>query len=157
MLDPRTIDDFLAHPPIAVVGASDDGRKFGNTVYRALRDHGLAVIPVNPNAASVAGDPCVPDLAAIDGEIGGVLVMRTGAGATAAVREAAARGVPRVWLFKGLGSPGALNEDALQAAQDADMAVVEGACPLMFLSPVGGAHRVHRALRRLNGSLARSA
>lgn len=31
--------------------------------------------------------------------------------------------------------------------------VVAGACPLMFLEPVGWFHRVHRAVRRANGAL----
>lgn len=37
-----------------------------------------------------------------------------------------------------------------------DVVAGAGACPLMFLEPVRGAHRVHRALRRANRSLARA-
>jgi hypothetical protein len=31
------------------------------------------------------------------------------------------------------------------------VAVVEGACPLMFLEPVGWFHRAHRGIRRIKG------
>jgi uncharacterized protein len=71
------------------------------------------------------------------------------------VRAAAERGITRVWLFKGLGAPGAVSEEALDECASHGMKVVAGACPLMFLEPVGGLHRLHRAVRRVNGSLGR--
>ena len=61
-----------------------------------------------------------------------------------------------VWLFKGAG-PGAVSEEALQLCLDHGMSVVAGACPLMFLEPVRGVHKLHRSLRRLNRSVAKAA
>lgn len=63
------------------------------------------------------------------------------------------RGVPRVWLFRGVGSPGAMCDEAVRACEGAGIDVVAGACPLMFLKPVAPIHQVHSALRRFNGSL----
>ena len=45
-----SIDDFLKQRTIAVVGASRDKRKFGNTLFRELRSKGYAAIPVNPHS-----------------------------------------------------------------------------------------------------------
>ena len=61
--------------------------------------------------------------------------------------------VDHIWLFKGIGGPGAVSDEAVELCRKAHVNVVEGACPLMFLEPVGVAHRVHRGLRHLNGSL----
>ena len=41
---------------IAVVGASDNRDKYGNIIFRDLRDAGYKVIPVNPNADIVEGE-----------------------------------------------------------------------------------------------------
>jgi predicted CoA-binding protein len=155
MIDPIVVQEFLAQRRIALVGASDDPRSFGRTVYCALRDHGHDVVAVNPNYETVAGDRCYPDLASVTGDIDGLVVMVHRDRAADVVRAAAERGIPRVWLFKGLGAPGAVSEEALHECALHGIAVVAGACPLMFLEPVGGFHRLHRAARRMNGSLAR--
>jgi hypothetical protein len=60
-----------------------------------------------------------------------------------------------VWLFKGA-APGAVSDEAVQLCRDHNIAVIPGACPLMFLEPVHGVHRVHRALRHANRSLAKA-
>jgi uncharacterized protein len=153
MIDPTVAQEFLAQRRLAVVGASDDPKSFGRTVYCALRDHDHDVVAVNPNCETVAGDPCYADLASVPGDIDGVVVMVHRDRAADVVRAAADRGIARVWLFKGLGGPGAVSDDALETCAVHGMEVVAGACPLMFLEPVGWFHRVHRAARRMNGSL----
>ena len=40
---------------VAVVGASNDRRKFGNKALRAFRDEGHTVIPINPHESHVEG------------------------------------------------------------------------------------------------------
>lgn len=154
MLDRHAIDDFLAQERIALVGASADPKQFGNTIYRELRTHGYDVAAVNPKVAEVEGDPCYPDLASVPGELGGVLIM-VRHGVADVVRAAVDRGVRRIWLFRGAG-PGAVSPEALAACEAAGVEVVAGACPLMFLEPVRGVHRLHRGIRRLRGALPRA-
>jgi predicted CoA-binding protein len=153
MIDPAVADAFLAERRIAVVGASEDRRKFGNTIYRELREHGYDAVAVNDHAATIEGDTCYPSLAAVPGDVDGVVVMVNAAAAPAVVDECAARGVPRVWLFKGLGAPGSSSEEAVRRCEAHGIEYVAGACPLMFLTPVKGLHRFHLALRRMNGSV----
>jgi uncharacterized protein len=153
VIDTETVGRFLTGRRIAVVGASDDQRNFGRTVYTALRDHGYDVVAVNPNAEAVAGDPCHPEIAAVPGSIDGAVVMVNQDRAADVVRACATAGVRRVWLFQGIGAQGAVSDEAVQLCRDHDIEVVAGACPLMFLEPVGWFHRLHRRARRLNGSL----
>jgi predicted CoA-binding protein len=153
MIEMATVKEFLAGRRFAVVGASDDDKSFGGVVYRALRDHGYDVVPVNRSSREVAGDTCYPDLASVPGELDGVVVMVNQRAALDVVRDSAARGVHRVWLFKGAGAPGAVSDEAIQLCDELGLAAVAGACPLMFLEPVGWFHRLHRGIRRLGGSL----
>lgn len=157
MIDERVCRQFLAIGRLAVVGASPDTRQFGNVVYRELRDHGIDVVPVHPTADTVADDPAYPDVGAIPGRVDGVIVMVAGRKAVDVVQACARRGIGHVWLFKGLGGAGAVSDEAVRECARHDIEVVAGACPLMFLEPVGVVHRLHRAARRANHSLARSA
>jgi predicted CoA-binding protein len=156
MIDPKQACDFLDPARrIAVVGASDDARNFGGTVFRELLGRGYDVVAVNPNAATVAGTRCHPDLASVPGGLDGVIVMVHHEPAVGVVKECVDRGVPMVWLFRGVGGAGAVSGEAIALCHDHGVEVIEGACPLMFLSPVKGVHRLHRRLRQLNGSLAK--
>jgi len=155
MIDPRVVTEFLSHRHLAVIGASGDRRNFGNTIYRELASRGYNVVAVNPNAATVEGDPCYPDMASVPGELDGAIVMVARDKAADVVRACTARGVPRVWLFKGVGGTGSMSDEAVEVCQKAGVEFVAGACPLMFLEPVGWYHKAHRALRHLNGSLAK--
>lgn len=153
MVTSESIARFLAQPRITVVGASDAKDSFGGAVYRALKAHGHDVVAVNPHAQQVDGDSCYPSLASVSGSLGGVLVMVKAPEAVGVVRECLSMNVRNIWLFKGLGAAGAVSEEALQLCVGAGADVVAGACPLMFLEPVGVGHRIHRGLRRLNGAL----
>jgi uncharacterized protein len=47
---------------VAVVGATDDPEKYGSVIYRDLKRKGFRVFPVNPNRATVDGDPAYASL-----------------------------------------------------------------------------------------------
>jgi len=155
MLDPAAAQEFLAQRRFAVVGASDDPSSFGRTVCKELRAHGYDAVAVNPHARTVLGEPCYPDLAAVPGALDGAIVMVHSERSAGIVRDCIAAEVPRVWLFRGIGGAGAVSDEAVALCEEQDIPVVAGACPLMFLEPVGLVHRIHRGVRHLNGSLAR--
>ena len=139
-----------------MVGASDTKANFGGTIYRELRDHGYEVVAVHPTAETVAGDPCYPDLASVPGELDGAMVVVGREAALDVVSACAERGVPRVWLFKGIGSEGAMSDEAVARCEAYGIEVAAGACPLMFLEPVGWFHKLHRTARHVNHSLAKA-
>ncbi|HVM51947.1 MAG TPA: CoA-binding protein [Acidimicrobiales bacterium] len=156
MIDARDAEAFLAHQRFAVVGASDKPDSFGRTILHELATRGKDVVAVHPGAATVDDRPCYPDLASVPGELDGVIVMVNRDKAADVVRACIDRGVPRVWLFKGVGGSGAVSDEAMALCHEHGIDVVAGACPLMFADPVGWFHRVHRGARRLNGSLSRA-
>lgn len=149
------VQEFLALRRLAVVGASADPKSFGNTIYREFRERDYEVVAVNPHAAAVEGDACYANLASVPDVVDGVVIMVSREKAPEIVRECVDRGIGHVWLFKGIGSPGAVSEEALDLCWKHGIHVVAGACPLMFFEPVAWFHRAHRAVRRMNGSLER--
>lgn len=152
-VDMQQAQAFLAAGRLAVVGASSDSRQFGNVVYRALRDHGIDVVAVHPTDATVAGDPAYADLASVPGALDGVVVMVGQDRAKDVLRDCDRLGIRRAWLFQGLGGPGAYSDEAVALCARHGIDVVPGACPLMFLEPVGLVHRIHRRARRARGAL----
>jgi uncharacterized protein len=144
------VDDFVAQRKLAVVGVSRKGRKFGNAAYRALREKGYQVFPVHPSAPTLEGDRCYASLRELPEAVGGVLVVVPPAQTEQVVRDAAAAGIPRLWLQQGAASP-----QAVHLARENGMKVVHGECILMFIEPVVSIHRFHRWLWRALGKLPR--
>jgi predicted CoA-binding protein len=147
MPERKIIDDFLAQRHLAFVGVSRDPKQFANAVYRHLRAGSRVLYPVNLAAAGepIEGDRSYSRLADVPDPVDGVIVMVPAEAAADVVGQALERGIPRVWLHRGVGR-GSVSEDAVQACRQKGIDVVEGACPLMFDEPVHGVHRLHRLL-----------
>ena len=147
MPDRKTIDDFLAQQHVAVVGVSRDPKQFANGVYRRLRAGGRVLYPVNAAAGGevLEGDLSYVRLADVPDPVDGVLVMVPAQAAADVVVEAVDRGIPRVWLHRGVGK-GSVSPQAMAKCHSNGIAVVDGACPLMFEQPVRGIHHLHRLL-----------
>jgi uncharacterized protein len=146
----RSIERFLAQKHIAVVGVSRHPKEFSRMVFRALRDSGYTLYPVNvrcEGGATVEDQPCYRALADVPEPLDAVLVLVPAVTSAQVVREALAQGVTHIWLHRG-GGPGSASEEARELCVQAGVDVVDGACPLMFLEPVRGVHRFHRFLSR---------
>lgn len=125
----QKIEAFLEAGPYAVVGASTDRDKYGNKVLRCYRQHGREVHPINPRAAEVEGLAAYPSLAAVPAKLAGVSIITPPAVTVAVVREAAALGIPRVWM-----QPGAESPEAVRTAEDLGLEVISGGpCLLVVL------------------------
>lgn len=151
MTDRATIDDFLAQTDLAFIGASRDPKAFSSSVYRELRQHGHTLYPVNPNADLVEGDECYRSVAALPA-VAGAIVMVASERSADAVQECIDAGIPRIWLHKGVGRS-SVSDEAVALCTKHGVAVVDGACPLMFAEPVAGVHRIHRFERKVTGRL----
>lgn len=140
VLVPPLIADFLSARRVAVAGVSRSGNQPANAILRRLRDVGHEVVAINPRAESVEGMACYPDLAAVPGVIDGLMVVVPPDEAEKLVRQAAARGIGRVWFHRSFGD-GSVSEAALKACAELGIRPVVGGCPLMFCPPVDLAHR----------------
>ena len=153
MISSAAVDRFLECRHLAVIGASDNQNNFGRTVYEALRDHGHQVVAITNAGATVAGDKAYASLDEVPWPIDGAVVMVNRDAALSVIGTCAQHGVKQIWLFKGLGGPGASSEAAVALCAQLGLEVIDGACPLMFLEPAGVVHRLHRRVRQVRGQL----
>lgn len=149
-------DRFLSQRRIAVAGVSRQGggSHGGNVVYTRLRDRGYEVFPVNPNAESVEGDPCYPNLACISGGIDAVVIATPPAESARVMRECVDLEVDLVWIHRSFGG-GSTSAEATRVGRDHDITVIDGGCPLMYGQASDAGHRMMGTLLRLTGTIPR--
>lgn len=117
------IREFLTFRRFAIVGVSNDPKKYGHIVYHNLKDKGFTVFAVNPNVEQVDGDPCYPNLASLPEPIDGVVLVVPPNVTETIVREVVDLGIPRVWM-----QPGAESQEAIHFLQTRNIGVVHDAC-----------------------------
>ena len=121
-------NELLRHTStrIAVVGASNDPRKFGNIITRDMIRHGYRVFPVNPAESSIAGLTVYPTLADLPEPADIVDVVTQPETTLQILKDAEAAGCRLVWL-----QPGSFDDAVLAAAARTTLSVVDDACILV--------------------------
>jgi predicted CoA-binding protein len=143
-------NDFLGQRRIALVGVSRDPRDLSRALFRELRGRGYDVVPVHPTLDAVDAVPCARRVQDLSPPPDGVLLMTPPAATDQVVRDCADAGVTRVWMHRGVGQ-GSVSHAAASFCRERGIALVEGACPFMFLPGAGLVHRAHGLLARLLG------
>jgi len=147
------VKDFLAQKRIAVTGVSrTPATHGGNGVYKRLRERGYQVFAVNPNAETVEGDRCYPDLRSIPGGVDGVVIVTAPSRAESIARQCHELGIRRVWMHHGPG-PTSASPDAIDYCERNGIAVIPGGCPLMFGPTSDGMHRCMRWVLERTGAV----
>lgn len=151
---PQSVAAFLAGKRMAVAGVSRQGNQPANLIYRRLRDSGHEVFPVNPNADTVEGVTCYPNLSAIPGPVDAVMVVTHPDAAPDVVRQAADRGVRHVWFHRSFGT-GSVSDEAVAACRARGIEPIVGGCPMMFCEPIDVGHRCMRWWLQRRGQVPR--
>jgi hypothetical protein len=140
------IQDFIQIKRLAVAGVSHSEQKFGNAIYKELKERGYEVYGVNPTLETIAGDKCYPSLDKLAGKVDGVVICLPPQKAVGVVREAAAAGIKNIWLQQGSQSL-----ETSKAAREAGITPVEGKCILMYAGEVKSIHAFHKFFAKLFG------
>ncbi|GAB19616.1 hypothetical protein GOEFS_092_00410 [Gordonia effusa NBRC 100432] len=124
---------------ITVVGASANPAKAANEIPAYMKDRGWRIIPVNPHADEIVGEPVYRTLADIPEQVGLVDVFRPSDDAVEIARQAVAVGASALWLQLGIRSA-----QAREIAQSAGLRYVEDRCLIIEqrrtgIVPSGGA------------------
>ncbi|KAK1768229.1 NAD(P)-binding protein [Phialemonium atrogriseum] len=119
MATEAAVRTFFSSPHFAVVGASSNPAKYGHKVFAWYVHHSLPVTPINPTAPAITlpnggpDHPTVPSLSALPApSTTSVSIITPPAATLAVLREAAALGVPAVWL-----QPGTFDDEVLRFAR----------------------------------------
>ncbi|HEY9746004.1 MAG TPA: CoA-binding protein [Oculatellaceae cyanobacterium] len=117
------IAEFPKYRTWAVVGVSEDREKYGNKIYRDLREAGYQVYAINPKLQTVEGDPCYASVKALPAIPDVVDLVVPPAVSLSVIQDCIEAGIKRIWF-----QPGSESEEAIQKAKDAGMEVVHDAC-----------------------------
>lgn len=119
------IPSLLEEPgtTVAVVGATDSPYKYGSVIYRDLKAKGFEVFPVNPNRATVDGDPAFASLADLPVTPTVVNIVVPPQETLAVLESCVALGLDNIWL-----QPGAENEEALAYLEEHGLNYLARAC-----------------------------
>ncbi len=112
--------NFLSHKVWAVVGASDNPQKFGNKIYRRLKEKDYEVYAINPGLEVLDGDPCYKNLTALPKVPDVIDMVVSPERGKAVLEEAAKLGVKNVWF-----QPGTYTDETLELAKTLGLNLVQ--------------------------------
>jgi uncharacterized protein len=144
----KVVEDFVAQKKIAVVGVSRKKTKFGNAIYKELKQKGYRVFAINPHMNTFEGDVCYPDLLSLPEKVDAVIINVPPAQTEKVVREAKQAGINKVWLQQGSQS-----DEAVKFCEENGIDCVSNECILMFAQPSAFIHRAHRWVWSVLGKL----
>lgn len=122
-----TVEHLLrSYDTITVVGASNAESKPAHYVPAHMQAHGWRIIPVNPLATRVLGEPAFATLAEVTDPVGLVNVFRPSRATPDIARQAVAVGAGALWLQLGI-----VSEEARAIAEAAGLLYVEDRCMLV--------------------------
>lgn len=119
-LTKQILEDF---DTVTVVGLSVDPMKSAHSVPAAMQAYGWRVIPVNPHADTILGEPAYRRLGDVPGGVEFVNVFRPSADCPDIARQAVAAGAKALWLQLGI-----VSAEAREIAAAAGLLYVEDRC-----------------------------
>jgi len=145
-----TVREFLDQKRIAIIGVSRESRSFSVMLFSELLRRGYDPIPVNPHTPNVLGHPCFGRVQDVTPPVKAALLITSPQVTETVVADCAQAGIRLVWMHRGVGT-GAVSPRAVAFCRAQGIEVIAGECPFMFLSPIGGVHRIHRFFHKITG------
>jgi predicted CoA-binding protein len=121
-----------SYDTITVVGASNSTEKAAHYVPDHMQQHGWRIIPVNPAATKILGEPVYRSLAEVPEPVGLVDVFRPSEQTPDIARQAVAAGATALWLQLHIAS-----DEARRTAEDAGLLYVENRCLIVEQQRLG--------------------
>jgi predicted CoA-binding protein len=110
---------------VAIIGASNDPRKFGNKAVRAFQQQGYTVYPVNPNETEVEGLTAYKSIRDVPERPFMISVYVPPPVLVKLLPDISAKGCDELWL-----NPGTESDEALAEAERLKLNVVQ-ACSIV--------------------------
>jgi predicted CoA-binding protein len=129
------VQNFLAQKRIAVCGLSRTKDSGAGAIYLKLRSNDYQVFPIHPEAESLHGDSCYPNLSAIPDRVDAVFIMNSPDISEKVVDEALDLGIKHVWMHNNGLMPSSVSKTAVERCKEAGINVIDIGCPMMFLEP----------------------
>ena len=98
---------------IAIIGASNNPKKYGNKAVRAYASAGWEVFPVNPNEKEVEGLKCYPSVRDIPGKVDFASLYVPPNVGMKVIQEIAEKGIRKAYL-----NPGSESKELVEKAKE---------------------------------------
>lgn len=143
----ESIKLFLDQKNVAIAGISRKPEKFGNTIFKELKQKGYQLYPVHPEITEHESFQCFPSIQKLPSEVSALIICTKPDKSLELVKDAVSKGIRHVWVQQG-----AKNEEAVDYALNHNVNVIYGKCILMFANPVNSVHKFHRFISKLFGA-----
>ena len=120
------IKEFMAQKRFAIVGATDDIKKYGYEIFRNLKNRGYEVYPVNLRLKELEGTRCYPGLTDIPVKVDVVDFVVPPKVTEEILKECKRLGLDRMWL-----QPSSESETAIAFCHKNNLKVVYGVCVML--------------------------
>lgn len=144
----HSINEFLGTKNFLFYGVSLDKNKFGNSVYKHLRDNGYDVIPVHPEMKKIYEVDCVKDIKLLNEKPESAIIILSPENTDKVLNELKSYGIKKVWIQQRCESD---NSENFCLRNKID--VIMGECIMMFARNVNIVHRVHKWINKVSGKL----
>ena len=141
----KQINAFLDSQPIALVGVSRNPKKFGYVAFKELKEKGMKIIPVNPQADDIMGEKSYPNVKMLPDEVRSLIVLTKKDKTASVIREAKEKGIKQIWIQQMSDT-----KEAIDELKDSDIQFISGECILMHYKP-NSFHKFHGSLKKLFG------
>ena len=94
----KQINEFLESQPIALVGVSRNPKKFGYSAFKELKEKGMKIIPVNPEATEIMGEKAYPSVKMLPPEVQSIIILTKKDQTASVIREAKEKGIKQIWI-----------------------------------------------------------
>ena len=131
----KQINDFLEAQPIALAGVSRNPKKFGYTAFKELKEKGMKIVPVNPEADQIMGEKSYASVKELPADIKGVIILTKKDQTASVVKDAKEKGIKNIWIQQMADS-----QEALDELKGTDINFITGECILMHYKP----HSIHK-------------
>ena len=141
----KQINEFLDSQPIALVGVSRNPKKFGYAVFKELKEKGMKLIPVNPQAEEIMGEKTYPNVKMLPPEVQSIIIFTKKDQTASVIRDAKERGIKQIWIQQMADS-----KEALDELKNSGINFITGECILMHYKP-NSIHKFHGGLKKFFG------
>ena len=141
----KQINEFIDSQPLALVGVSRNPKKFGYIAYKELKDKGMNIVPVNPEADQIMGEKSFRNVTMLPPEVKGIIIFTKKEKTAAVVKEAREKGIRQIWIQQMADS-----KEAIEELRGSDINYITGECILMHYRPKG-IHKFHGRLKNFFG------
>lgn len=141
----KQINEFLNSQPIALVGVSRNPKKFGYAAFKELKQKGMNIIPVNPEADEILGEKAYSNVGELPSDVQAIIILTKKDKTAAVVRDAKEKGIKQIWMQQMADS-----KEALHELEGSDINFITGECILMHYKP-HSFHKFHRAINKIFG------